>query len=187
MSALFAVMATAACSVGNDDGAGPGAGSGSDDRDTKLGILCNASFKLTGTFTPGTPGRPLDPETNTPVTGCWPVGKWEFTAVVSDNECAKPPAVLAKYSFQVDRMDNGVDGLTESYTNLSTLGDIKAHIAVSSNGQGCEGSFELGSADGKDYWNMQPTLLNTPEGMPPSTALSGSGDYSEYNANAWPW
>jgi hypothetical protein len=153
-------------------------------------MLCTASFKITGTFAPGTPARPNDPDTGMPIDGCWPVGTWTFTAMVdpaAPDDCKTPPTALTSYSFRVDRMDNGTDGLVETHTNLGDVGTMSTHIAVSSNGQGCEGSFELGSPDGKDYWNMQPTLLNVPAGMAPSTALGGSGDYAEYGTNAWPW
>lgn len=180
---------TAACGVGGDDGGGPGTGSGSDDRNTKLGIICNATFKITGTFAPGTPTRPNDPDTGMPIDGCWPVGTWTFSATLdpATNECKTTPTALASYSFRVDRMEDGTNGLAETRTNLGDVSGLSTHISVSSNGQGCEGNFELGSPDGKDYWNMQPTLLNVPVGSPPSTTLSGTGDYSEYNNDAWPW
>jgi hypothetical protein len=180
---------TTACSVGADDAGTGGPGTGSDDHNMTLGILCNSGFKITGTFAPGTPARPIDPDTSLPAKGCWPVGTWTFTATVDSatNECAAPPAVLPSYSFRVDRMDDGISGLVESRTSLTDAGNMTSHIAVSETGQGCEASFELGSADGKDYWNMRPLLLNAPDGMPPSTTLAGSGDYAEYNADAWPW
>jgi hypothetical protein len=139
---------------------------------------------------PGLPGaRPNDIDTGMPVTGCWPAGTWTFTAKVDSNECKTPPAVLASYSFRVDRMDepNG-QGLVENYANLTTVNGLQWHIAVSSNGAGCEGNFEFGTADGKQYWHMQPTLLNpTPPSTTPSLTLSGSGDYALYNNDAWPW
>ncbi|HWO21088.1 MAG TPA: hypothetical protein VNO30_20110 [Kofleriaceae bacterium] len=45
------------------------------------GLVCTDAFKITGTFTPGTPARPtVDPEDPTvPFTGCWPFGTWNFT------------------------------------------------------------------------------------------------------------
>jgi len=196
-SLLFATLAAAtACSVGGGGGGGgadANSGAGSDDPNTKNGIVCNSAFTITGTFTPGTPGRPIDPDTQLPITGCWPVGTWTFTAAVdtawvdpTGAKCPTSPTVLPSYSFRVDRTDEGT-GLVESYTNLTTLNGLQAHIAVSSNGQGCEGNFEMGSADGKDFWNMQPTLLNPAAGGAPLTALGGTGDYSEYKSDSWPW
>jgi hypothetical protein len=180
-SLLFTTLAaTTACGVGDDPGVAPGAGS--DDR-TKLGIVCSAAFTITGTFAPGTPTRPIDPDTMLPITGCWPVGTWTFTAKVASNECATPPAVLPSYSFRVDRAEGAdMQGLTETYANLTTVGAMTSHLKVSSNGQGCEGNLELGSPDGKEYWAMKPVLLKTA-----TTTLVGQGDYDLYNSDAWPW
>jgi hypothetical protein len=182
-SVLFATLvATTACGVGDDSG------TVSDDRNTKLGIVCSASFKMSGTFTPGTPARPIDPDTTLPLTGCWPVGTWNFTATVDTNDCKTPPAVLPSYSFRVDRMEGAdMQGLVDTYANLTSISGMKWHLSVSSNGQGCEGNFELGSADGKNYWNMQPVLSNAPDGAPPTTTITGNGDFDQYNADGWPW
>jgi hypothetical protein len=182
LSLLFATWT--ACSVGG--GGGPdtgGPGTGSEDHNMTLGIVCNSAFKITGTFTAGTPGRPTDETTGEPITGCWPIGTWTFTASVDteNNECTPAPTVLAGYSFRVDGMDDG-DGIVRSYMNLGALGDLQYHLSVSSNGQGCEGNFEIGSADGKQYWNLQPVLPNDAPAM-----IAGHGDYSLYNADAWPW
>jgi len=186
-SVLFATLVvTTACGVGDD------AGSNTDDRNDKLGIICNASFKMSGTFTPvaaGSPGaRPIDPDTMMPLTGCWPVGTWTFTAAMDTNECTTTPAVIPQYSFRVDRAEGAdMQGLVDSYTNLTSIGDLQWHLAVSSNGQGCEGSFEFGSPDGKQYWNMQPVLINPLSGAAPTTQITGSGDYSMFTTESWPW
>lgn len=181
-SLLFATLAaTTACGVGNDPAGG---GGGSDDR-TKLGILCSASLKITGTFArAATPQPEIDPDTGLPLTGCWPVGTWTFSATVDSNTCKTAPTLLSSYSFRVDRVENGPDGqgFVDSYTNMTTVGAMNWHVGVSSNGQGCEGHLELGSADGTEYWQMQPALLKTDP-----TKLVGSGDYDLYNGNGWPW
>jgi hypothetical protein len=181
------LLATAACGVGDSSGIS----GGSDDRNTKLGVTCNGAFKLTGTFTPGTPARPIDPDTNLPLTGCWPVGTWTFTAAVdpAGTNCKSAVEVLPSYSFRLDRAEGtDMQGLTDTVTNLTSIGDKLWHLSVSSNGQGCEGNFEFASADGKDYWDMKPALLNPPNATdPPSTKLVGNGDYDEYTANGWPW
>lgn len=175
-----------ACSVGEDGGGGgggSGSGTGSDDRDMTLGIVCNSEFKITGSFAPGMPGRPIDETTMEPIGGCWPIGTWTFTAAVDPdaNECTPAPTVQASYSFRVDGMDDG-DGIVRSYTNLGSLGNLQYHLAVSGNGQGCEGNFEVGSADGKQYWNLQPLVPNDAP-----TMIAGKGEYALYNADAWPW
>jgi hypothetical protein len=176
-----ALVTTAACGVGGgDDGGGGGSGSNIDE-----GMVCGATFRVTGTFAAGMPGRPIDPDTMMPQTGCWPVGTWTFTAALDGNDCPAPPAALASYSFRVDRKappDGGTD-LIESYVNLTSAGDMQNHIKVTSTGQGCEGHVEFGSADGKQYWNMKPLLLKDPA----TTALAGDAYYELYKGNAWPW
>ena len=180
---FVALTATAACGVGGDDGGGmimqpPPVNDGQ---------ICNATLAITnGTFTPGTTPRPTDPDTGLPITGCWPVGTWTFSASVASNQCQTMPTVLPSYSFKVERMLVTPDGTDtqQVLTNLTNLsGGMQSHLAVSSNGQGCEANFELGSMDGTQYWNMQPTLAKDP-GV---TTLGGSGDYTLYKVNGWPW
>lgn len=190
-SVLFAVLTlTGACGVGDDDSMMPGGGSGTPIPPIDNSEVCNAAFTVTGTFTPGTTPRPIDPETNLPITGCWAVGTWNFTATVASNMCATAPTVLPSYSFKVERVpvdptntDPNADTM-QKLTILTTLvGGMQSHLAVSSNGQGCVGSLEFGSADGTQYWNMKPTLSKDPA----ATALAGGGDYTLYKGNAWPW
>jgi hypothetical protein len=141
-------------------------------------------------FTPAdTPPRPTDPETSQPITGCWPVGLWTFSATVAQSSCPTPPAVLPSYAFQLDKIEGpDMQGFVDKITNMTDIGSMQVHLTVSSNGQGCEGNLELGSPDGKDYWHMIPTLLNPANAAdPPTTAITGNGDYDEYNANGWPW
>lgn len=192
---LALVTAAAGCGVGG--GGGGGGGGGDDDGsggytkpDDK--VVCTAHFKVTGTFTPGATPRPTDPDTNTPLDGCWPVGQWDFTATptseLAEKEvpCSAPPSVLPKYSFKVEAKlasNDGGDDTVQVVTALTTADAMQMHVTVSSTGQGCAGSFELGSADGKDYWNMQPTLSKDPA----ARTLEGKGDYIEYKADAWPW
>lgn len=81
-----------------------------------------------------------------------------------------------------------MQGPVDSYTNLTSVAGMQWHLSVSSNGQGCEGNFELGSADGKGYWNLQPVLLDPANASdPPTTTITGNGDYDQYNTDGWPW
>ena len=152
--------------------------------------MCNAAFTATGTFAADTTApRPTEPDTGAPLTGCWPVGTWNFTAKVdatSPNNCQAQPTVLSSYSFKVARTPDPSGGTdtVQTLTNLTTLaGGVQYHLSMSANGQGCVASFEFGSADGTQYWNMQPTL---PKDLT-ATAISGSGDYTLYKNNGWPW
>lgn len=156
----------AACGVGDE-------GAESDNRDTQLGILCNAMFLTSGTFTAALPARPADQ------TGCWPVGTWTFTATVDSNECPAAPSLLGSYSFKVDRAVNPDPtkdiGYEESY---SWLGDqaMFYRLGVTSTADGCEGGLELYSADGKEYWNFKPLLLD-------NGTIGGFGEFAKYATN----
>lgn len=190
---LATVVSTGACGVGGGDDddnglAGPVQG-GIDNNNDKLMISCNASFKVNGTFTPGTPARPTDADTGQPIGGCWPVGTWTFTATVAQNGCSSAPELLPSYSFKVDRIEGSdMQGLVDSYTVLSNTSTKKVHLSVSSTGQGCEANFELGSTDGKDYWNFKPLIPNPLNaGDPPSTTIEGAGDFDRFTNNGWPW
>lgn len=180
------VTLTGACGVGDD---GPTGGPNGDPLPPlDNSEVCTASFTVTGTFTPGSTPRPTDPETGAPITGCWPVGTWSFTATVADNKCGAAPAVLPRYTFVVGRApadpnDPASNDTVQTLMNTTTLNGLQYHLSMSTNGQGCEGSFELGSGDGKDYWNMKPTLPKDAA----ATTITGGGDYVEYKGNGWPW
>jgi len=143
--------------------------------------VCAAHFSISGSFTAGTPGRPIDPDTMMPITGCWPVGVWTFTAQISDmGNCTDAPAISPSYSFRVDRMDPDGAGYIESYALLAGGDGLQSHLHVSAGGGGdCEGGVEFGSQDGLQYWNLHPDLTGT--------ALNGSGDFILYKTNGWPW
>ncbi|HEX4422408.1 MAG TPA: hypothetical protein VH165_31055 [Kofleriaceae bacterium] len=187
-SVLFAMVATtAACGVGGDDDASPSKQQGGvDDSNQKNGVTCTAELKISGTFTPGTPARPTDPDTMMPVTGCWPVGTWTFTAAVSTNTCATAPTPLAGYSFTLNRGDDP-DGLGLSDTLANTTASQPAgelnHVAMDTSAQGCTGHLELGSMDGLDYWNLNPVLLNSVT----DNSLTGTGEYERFAMDGWPW
>src|SRR5689334_22454696 len=110
---LAVVLAAPGCGVGDDGNPGVG----SDDRNAKLGIICNAIMELSGQFTQGTPGRPIDLVTNQPITGCWRVGVWTFHVTTTMNGClTNAPVPLATYSFRVDRTDPDGTGYVETGT-----------------------------------------------------------------------
>ena len=196
-SLLFATLTLiGACGVGGDDGDDMMPPKGDPLPDLDNHEVCQSAFQITGTFAPGNTPRPTDPDTGAPLTGCWPVGTWTFTATVVSRDygpgetptCATKPTVLPGYSFVVSRTPidpNDPQGDTAetlmSTTNIS--GGMLHHIKMSQNGQGCQGGFEFGSTDGKHYWNMKPTLGKEVG----ATAISGNGDYIEYEADGWPW
>jgi hypothetical protein len=105
-------------------------------------LVCSAAFRISGTWTAGTPARPTDPNDPNYAEGCWPVGIWTFTATV-DNEAevlditgdemgdrcgtvagTSPPMVAPTgYSFQFNRepeIDN--NGTPDDTTDDAVLG-----------------------------------------------------------------
>lgn len=192
---------TGACGVGGDDAVmmPGGGGSGTPIPPIDNSEVCVAAFTVTGTFALDTT-TPLPTDKNgVQISGCWPVGTWTFTASADPTatfdpsgppKCATVPPVLSSYSFKVARTPDPAGGADTIQTLSSTTtlgGGMQYHLSVSSNGQGCEGSFEFGSADGTQYWNMKPTLAKLVPPAPSPTAISGNGDYTQYKGNGWPW
>ncbi len=165
---LFAcAITTAACGVGDPEGPV----TESDDRDEKLGILCNAEFDLTGSFQPGTPARPAEVPT-----GCWPVGTWTFTATQRSTDCEAPPQQLVTtYSFRVDRVENtsttGSGGYDESYTWLGQGSAYRLKVTEGGGGE-CEGGVELYNSTGTEWWNLKPSQAGT--------TITGFAEYAKY-------
>ena len=162
-------LAIGACDAGSvGPGNGPDAGSG---RDQPLGILCNATFKTTGTYVQ-TMAQPAE------VGGCWPVGTWTFTASIDTDQCQPPPALLPSYEMDIGAVAD-VDGNWDYTYTFAT--DPTAHVRMKASGDGggiCTGSVEIYSADGKQYWNFKPALEV-------GNVLDGEGEYALYDSDQW--
>lgn len=178
---LGLALASAACGVGNDEGT----------PSTPDPRICAANLSLTGTFTLGMPSPDkVNNDTHLPpgdglpdIQGCWPTGTWSFTAAVVDNTCKTAPTLLAEYKFRTDFVDDPVDP-TYNYVLLAPNPTTTSNrVKVSSGGGGlCEAGVELFSADGKQSWNLHPTLnvFNV------SGPLAGVGEYAEWNDAQYP-
>jgi hypothetical protein len=169
----LALLVVTGCGVGGGDMAGD-----------PNGVTCSTPLSVTGTFAIGQ-ARPLDPDTNTPVEGCWPDGMWTFTVAVAASAdpgaCAKAPTPAPQYQFADHRTDpDGMGDLTVD--NITYLTDPNAHwrIKISGDAEGCTGNVELFSADGKQVWNLDPQIPPTDQ-----TVISGQGDYTEYDSDQW--
>jgi len=160
-------VSAAACGVGED-----GAPVETDDRNEKLGIVCDAVFNITGTFAESaTPARPAEDP------GCWPVGTWTFTAALADNTCPAAPALLPRYQFTVARAEGtDMQGWSDTYTWTGDQSAVRRLKVTAGGGGDCEGGLELFSPDGTEFWNMKPTQVGG--------VLSGVGEYAKYNENA---
>ena len=126
--------------------------------------VCTDAFRVTGTFAEGTtPARPIDPDTNLPIGGCWPVGKWTFTVALDPTDdnildltgdgeperCGKVAGTSAatfdaRYSFDVTRtaivFGDGSDGFEEKYVLEGAVPD-----------------GELGRWNGKIFYRLKVT------------------------------
>jgi hypothetical protein len=167
---LALLLAIGACDTGSVGG-GNGGPDANDPRNMDLGILCNATFKLTGTYQQSM-AQPSD------ILGCWPVGTWTFTASIDQNQCQPPPSLLPQYQFKVDATPS-VDGTYDWTTTYMTDPNAHYRIKISGDGGGiCQGGFELYSMDGKQLWNFKPSLET-------GNVLDGFGEYALYDADQW--
>jgi hypothetical protein len=152
----------AACSGDSTGGEDPG------DRQEMLGIDCEASLSITGSFTPGA-AQPSD------VFGCWPDGVWTFHAQSIETDCPAPPTLLPEYSFRVDVDPEG----NSTYTYLVDPNYERVQIRVSSGGSGtCEGGVVLYSPDGKIVTTLSPALQA-------DNTIEGNGEYEVYFSSQW--
>lgn len=149
----------------------PGESRSSDIDDTArraaLGISCESKLSITGSFVRGA-DQPAD------VMGCWPVGKWTFSATVEDSDCLGEIAMEQSYSFDVTR-----DADENYFYTVNTSPTGKHRIKVTSGGSGlCEGGLEIFSADGMTVTNFKPQL--NADGT-----IVGFGEHTVYTANQW--
>jgi hypothetical protein len=164
---VAAVLGFAACDTGSVGNGGPDANTSPDQA---LGIICNATFKLTGTF--------VQSEAQPSGTSCWPVGMWTFTASMDSNQCNPAPAILPQYQVQVGEVPD-VDGFYDWTYSFVTNTNAKVLLKVSGDGGGiCQGGFEVFSDDGKQVWDMKPSLET-------GNVLDGFGEYALYDSNQW--
>ncbi|MBL0212934.1 MAG: hypothetical protein IPQ07_03550 [Myxococcales bacterium] len=172
--------ALAACGVGDD---GPPS--------TPEPRLCQAHMSLTGSFTLGqAPPDHVNNDTgNAPgdglpdIMGCWPVGTWAFSVSITDNTCAVAPTPLAEYKFTTTFVDDPVEPDYTYAVVTPSPATTKSRVSVSSDAAGCQGTIELFSEDGKQTWNLQPSLTAFNTNGP----LTGSGEYAEWkDAQTYP-
>lgn len=164
------------------------------------GLVCTDAFKVTGTFTPGTPARPVLDDEGEPFTGCWPVGTWNFSVTLDPTDenildvtgdqqpdrCGRVSGTTAAgfdaaYSFSVNRVLEA-EGYVDDYVLTGAVQEGEKwkwndkylyRLKVTEGGGGeCEGGLELYSLDGKSYWNLKPALTGT--------ELTGFGDFGLY-------
>jgi hypothetical protein len=150
--------------------------------------LCTDTYTLAGNFSLGmaSPDR-VDNETQQPpgdgtpdIQGCWPVGTWTFTLTRTGGDCSPAPT-LPSVTFQVDFIDDPIEPAYEEILTAPSIADHRLHVSQGGGGL-CEGGLELYSADGKEVFNLHPTLnvFNT------NGPLGGSGEFSRFSKNQTP-
>jgi hypothetical protein len=176
---VIIAVALAGCGIGSD-GSNPPSPDG-----PKSHILCATAVHTQGTYTQGQ-ARPIDPQTNMPMTGCWPDGTWTFTATaMPDSTQAAPqcsggqaPTFAPSYTFSDTRMANDTGELTVDSFTYTGMAHWTLHISESGNGY-CDADFEIYSDDGHQVWNLHPSLDST------TNMLNGGGDFTLYDNDQW--
>lgn len=135
---------------------------GVDDRLDALGIICETTLTVTGTYTQ-TEAPP--PEHGG---GCWDVGEWVVKATVDFLGCDPQEPLETEYRYNVWRDE-------ESQTNVEYLGDWpdpeRMNLKITASGDGlCHASFEHFREDGVVF-TFQPTKQD-------DGTLVGIGAYS---------
>jgi hypothetical protein len=141
-----------------------------------IGRQCSAMLTLSGSFAQ-TSARPVGSD-GMPITGCWPIGTWTFSATMGENDCSDTPTLLPHYVMTGTEGTDMNGDYTESFaytTDPSAMTIVK--VTEAGNGQ-CEGELDIFSANGLDEWNFSP-FLN------PDNSINGQGLYSEYTTNQW--
>lgn len=180
--ALASLLLIAACGVGDEAPIQPG-------NMTAAERLCTDTYDLSGTFTLGQASPDnvnndtgeAPPDGMPDIQGCWPTGTWSFTLTRSGGDCSPAPTLPGSVQFHVDFL---ADPIEPSYAEVLDAPAVAHHrVHVSQGGGGlCEGGIELYSDDGKEVYNLHPTLNVFNQNGP----LGGSGEFSRFSKNQIP-
>ncbi len=180
--AVASLMLLAACGVG-DDGTDPVTNPTAAER------LCTDTYTLAGTFTLGMPSPDnVNNETQEApgdgvpdIQGCWPTGAWSFTLTSTGGDCAPEPTVPTSVQFRVDFIADPIEPGYEEVLVAPVTEHHRVHVSQGGGGL-CEGGIELFSTDGKEVFNLHPTLDTFNQNGP----LGGSGEFSRFSKNQIP-
>ncbi len=171
-------LAASACAVGNvPEGGMTGDGPdriaseepGVDDRLDALGIICESTLTVSGTFVESL-AQPAD------LMGCWPIGTWTVTATVDRLGCDPQPAfgsedLALSWVYEVTYDEEA------SSHNVQFVGDPadeRVNLKISTSGDSlCHGAMDHYALDGTVV-GFRPTLQL-------DGTIEGIGTYTVYS------
>lgn len=180
--ALASLLLLGACGVGDDEPIQPG-------NMTAAERLCTDEYEVTGTFALGqaSPDNVNNDTQEAPgdgipdIQGCWPTGTWNFTLARIGGDCTPAPTIPSSFSFRVDFIADPLDPSYEETLIAPASDEYRLHVSQGGGGL-CEGGLEVYSTDGKEVWNIHPTLDVFNQNGP----LGGSGEFSRFSKNQIP-
>jgi hypothetical protein len=177
-AALSFAMTLGACAVGNvptDPGTGDGPQRiasdepGIDDRLDALGIICETTMTVTGSFVEGM-AQPAE------LNGCWPVGTWTVAATVDRLGCDPQPMFTdseftESYVYEVSYDE---EASTINVLFMNDPSDDRVNLKISTSGDSlCHGAMDHFALDGTVI-GFRPTLQL-------DGTLQGIGTYTLYS------
>lgn len=141
----------------------PSADPSYDERLDQLGIVCQSTLQLSGTFVESMP-RPATFEAD----DCWPIGTWTIAAVVEFEGCSPQPEP-EEHVYEA-RVDEDANWTVE---NVNDPDNERQNLKLTFDSSNlCLGKFEH---YGEDFtvWNLQPTV-------DPTGLVAGQGTFAVY-------
>lgn len=134
-----------------------------DERLDQLGIVCQSTFQVSGTYVQSE-ARPPEVEAD----DCWPLGTWTIAAVVDFEGCSPQPEPQ-EYVYEV-----GFDeDLNWTITNVNDPEQERQNMKITIDSSNlCLGSFEHFAED-FTVWAFKPT-------MDPTGLIEGAGTFAVY-------
>jgi len=120
-----------------------------DDRLDSLGIVCQSTLTVTGTFTEARP-QPGD------ISGCWEVGRWDVDWAIDTLGCSPQPDFPSVFSYEASRSaDND-----PSVVWLDDPEFERVRLSIPGDGGECHGNFEHYGIDGdnRTVIELKPVL-----------------------------
>lgn len=173
----LALAGTAGCSLENVDGGGgdpslpdriPNSDNpAEDERLDLLGIQCESTLIVTGTWEETTP-QPVDSF------GCWSVGIWTVNVTYDRIGCDPQPEMVQQFTYEVTKDDEE----NSIITWLNDPENERIHFKITTSGDSlCHGGFE--------HYLPDNHLITLRPNKAMDGTLAGDGEYSVYLEDPW--